>query len=357
MSLARRDLPEPSLRERSQVAARRDANWRPAWVPDFADDGPIDVTVCIANWNCRELLRTCLESLHDQPQGVRLETIVVDNSSDDGAAEMVDRDFPEVILIRNADNLGFARANNQAAARARGRYLFFLNNDTVVPAQSLNRLVTYADAHPGVGMIGPRLRDPRGRLQISYRRRPTVGALLHRTSLLRWSGLLRTAYRRYRRRDFDPNVERQVEVLMGAAVLMPRAVFVACGQWDEAFTFGGEDIDLSLRVSRRRPVMYFPDVEIIHHGRVSSRQNVTFTEPNVMTGYVKFLRKAGTAWPSLLLYKLTITCDAPVQLLTKLVQFSWRRLWGRTVKAEKSLLAVRGLWHFLISGLGTFWRA
>lgn len=357
MSIARRELRNRVVRSEAGAAARRSPDWRPAWVPDFADDGPIDVTVCIANWNCRELLKTCLESLHDQPQGVRLETIVVDNASADGAAEMVARDFPEVILIRNTDNVGFARANNQAAARARGRYLFFLNNDTSVPAQSLSRLVAYADSHPDVGMIGPRLRDPRGRLQISYRRKPTVGALLHRTALLRWSGLLKSAYRRYRRRDFDPNVERPVEVLMGAAVLMPRAVFVSCGRWDEGFRFGGEDIDLSLRVSRRRPVVYLPDVEIVHHGRVSSRQNVTFTEPNVMTGYVRFLRKAGTTAPALLLYKVTITLDAPVQMTTKLVQFGWRRLFGRTMKAEKSMLAVRGFWQFLTRGLGGFWRA
>ena len=144
---------------------------------------------------------------------------------------------------------------------------------------------------------------------------------------------------------------------MGAAVLMPRAVFVACGRWDETFTFGGEDIDLSQRVSRRRPVVYLPDVEIVHHGRVSSRLNVTFAEPNVMTGYVKYLRKAGTSAPSLLLYKLTITCDAPMQLLTKFVQYGWRRMKRQKVKADKSLLAVRGLWHFLIGGLGPFWRA
>src|SRR3954453_156140 len=80
--------------------------------------GPIDVSVCIANWNCRELLRACLASLHDQPQGVRLETIVVDNASRDGAADMVATEFPQVRLYRNPVNAGFARANNQAAGLA-----------------------------------------------------------------------------------------------------------------------------------------------------------------------------------------------------------------------------------------------
>jgi GT2 family glycosyltransferase len=325
--------------------------------PERRHTSPPDVTVCIANWNCRDLLRDCLKSLHGQPQGVRAETVVVDNGSADGAADMVSREFPEVLLVRNDRNAGFAAANNQAADLARGRYLFFLNNDTVVPANTLRRLVTFADAHPEIGMIGPRLRDARGALQISYRRQPTLGALLHRTMLLRWTGLLRDTYRRYRRGDFDPKAQRCVDVLMGAAVMLPQEVFFECGRWDEAFAFGGEDIDLSARVGRRHAVVYMPQVEITHHGRVSSRLNVTFAEPNVQVGYVRFLRKAGAARAALIAYKLVVTCDAPVHCLSKWVQYTWRRLTCRPAKAEKSRLAMCGLAAFLTRGLGRFWQA
>jgi GT2 family glycosyltransferase len=313
--------------------------------------------VCIANWNCRDLLRACLESLHDRPQGLSVETVVVDNASADGAADMVEREFPEVVLIRNATNVGFARANNQAARRARGRYLFFLNNDTVVPPGALRRLVDYADAHPEVGMVGPRLRDGQGRFQVSYRQRPNLATLLHRTSLLRWTGLLRGAYRSYRREDFDPHTTRPVEVLMGAAVLLPRARFFGCGGWDEDYAFGGEDLDLSLRVSREAQVVFLPEVEVTHYGRVSTRQHIGFASAQMMVGFARYLRKSGSSRAGLLLYKLAVTLDAPLQLGSKAAQYLWRRLRGRRKEAHKSLLACRGLAHFLLRGLPTFWRA
>src|SRR5436190_21020507 len=133
----------------------------------------IDISVCIVNWNCRALLRGCLESLRRQPTGIRWEVIVVDNGSKDGAADMVERDFPETTLVRNGTNLGFSRANNQAARLASGRYVFFLNNDTIVPPGALEELVDLADASPGIGIVGARLRDAKAMVQAAFRQRLT----------------------------------------------------------------------------------------------------------------------------------------------------------------------------------------
>jgi GT2 family glycosyltransferase len=318
---------------------------------------PVDVSACIVNWNCKETLRGCLESLRSQSPDVRVEVFVVDNASTDGSPAMVAREFPEVVLLRNADNVGFARANNRAARLASGRYLLFLNNDTVVPPGAIRRLVEYADAHPEAGMIGPRLRDGEGRLQASYRCRPSLPALLHRTSILRWTGLLHQAYRRYRRQRFDPEHAGRVELLIGAAVFLPRQVFLECGPWDEGYVFGGEDLDLSTNVGLKYDVVYLPSVEITHYGRVSTRQNVGFCFAHVLTGLARYLRRTGCSPAALFAYKLIVSLDAPVQFVGKAIQYAWRRLRGQERKAQQSLLAWRGFKYFLFRGLIPFWRA
>jgi GT2 family glycosyltransferase len=317
----------------------------------------VDVSVCIVNWNCKDVLRGCLQSLRDQPPDVRLEIFVVDNASTDGAPAMAARAFPEVSVLRNADNVGFARANNRAAHLASGRYLFFINNDTVIPPGAIRRLVDYADAHPEVGMIGPRLRDGEGHLQASYRCRPTLAALLHRTSILRWTGLLRRAYSRYRRQEFDPAYSGKVELLIGAAVFLPRRVFQECGPWDEGYIFGGEDLDLSDSVGRKYDVVYLPSVEIIHYGRVSTRRHIGFCFSYMLMGLARYLRRSGCSSKSLFVYKLIVSLDAPVQLAGKAIQYLWRRLRGQQQKAQQSLLAWRGFAHFLTRGLVPFWKA
>jgi hypothetical protein len=317
----------------------------------------LDISVCIANWNCRDLLRACLESLHARPQGVRLETIVVDNASSDGAADMVAESFPQVTLIRNRANAGFSRANNQAAQRARGRFLLFLNNDTEVPAGALEQLVAYAERHPEAGIIGPRLRDADGGIQVSHRSKPTVPVLLHRSSILRWTGLFRNSHREYRRGTTEEPQPRRVDILMGAAMLLPREVYRSVGGWDENFVFGGEDMDLSVRVGLRHAVIYHPGVEILHHGRVSTRLHSRFSSTNIPCGFVRYLRKNGSSKIAIVLYKLVKTLDAPLQMVEKILQCLWRRMLGRGAEAHSSWLVAKSLGHFLFFGLPAFWRA
>jgi N-acetylglucosaminyl-diphospho-decaprenol L-rhamnosyltransferase len=327
------------------------------WRQQFQGDGAIDVSVCIVNWNCREHLRQCLESLHRQAQGVRLETIVVDNASTDGAADMVAQEFPEVQLVRNDDNVGFSRGNNQAARRARGEFVFFLNNDTLVPPGTLAKLVAYLQGHPEVSLVGPLLRDGTGKVQTSFRQRPTVSVWLHRTWLLRWTGLFRGAYRRYRRQTFDPTQGQATEVLMGAAMLLRRATFQTMGGWDEDFHFGGEDLEICLRAQQLGQIMYLPTVEISHFGRASTRQHIAFASPKIAIGFVKYLRKSGTSRLGILVYKLAITLDTPLQIIIKTAQYAWRRLRGKQEGAAKSWNGLQGLVAFLTRGLVGFWRA
>jgi N-acetylglucosaminyl-diphospho-decaprenol L-rhamnosyltransferase len=295
--------------------------------------------------------------LTEQTQGVRLEVIVVDNASADGAPDMVARDFPHVLLIRNLENRGFARANNQALRIARGRYVLFLNNDTRVPPGTIKCLMEYLQAHPEIGVVGPRLRDGQGHVQVSYRPRPTVATLLHRMSLFRWTRLFRSAYRAYRRHEFDPEHTCAVDVLMGAAVLARRDHFLVWGAWDEDFTFGGEDMELSFRVNRHAPVMFYPDAEVIHFGRASTRQHIRFASLQIAIGMVQYLRKTGTPAVQVWLYKLAKTLDAPLELTLKWGEYLLRRWRGQHKKAEQSLNIVRSLGHFLTRGLIPFWRA
>ncbi len=139
-------------------------------------------------------------------------------------------------------------------------------------------------------------------------------------------------------------------------MLIPRPVFERVGGWDEEFMFGGEDIDLSTRIRRDGQVIYHPGVKIVHYGRVSTRQHIGFASSHMNIGFLRFLRKNGNSEAALLLYKLVVTLDLPVQIIAKAIQFGWRMLLGHGDKAAKTKLALRGMTHFLRHGLTAFWR-
>ncbi|MFP5503976.1 MAG: glycosyltransferase family 2 protein, partial [Candidatus Sericytochromatia bacterium] len=125
------------------------------------------LSILIVNWNTRDLLLDCLRSLREAAIAMPFELIVVDNASTDGSAEAVSRAFPEARLIANAENVGFARANNQALAESRGELLLLLNPDTVVAPGQIERMLGYMQAHPRCGILGPKLLNPDGSFQLS----------------------------------------------------------------------------------------------------------------------------------------------------------------------------------------------
>ncbi|NLD44977.1 MAG: glycosyltransferase family 2 protein, partial [Chloroflexi bacterium] len=115
----------------------------------------IDLSVIIVSWNTRDLLEACLASLQRAADGLAVETLVVDNASADGSAAMVRQRFPQVQLIENTENVGYARANNQAIRQCTGRHVMLLNSDTVVRPGALAALVRFMDTHPAAGAAGP----------------------------------------------------------------------------------------------------------------------------------------------------------------------------------------------------------
>lgn len=319
--------------------------------------GPLDVSVLIVNWNGQNVLRNCLASVVADQEDVRFETIVVDNASSDGSAEIVPAEFPQVTLIRNADNRGFAAANNQAAARATGRYLLFLNNDTIVPPGAIGRLARYLDEHSEAAAVGPKLIGANGQPQRSGRNLPTLRALMHRGVLpVRWLHLFASQYRDYRH-TFDAHLSGWVPQLAAAALMVRREAFDKIAGWDESFQFGVEDVDFCLRLSDFGQIYYLADVSITHLGRVSSHLNRGWVFRSYQCGYVRYFRKHHRSKLAPLAYKIGITLDTPIRIVPLLLKAGISRAAGRKEEARRSSARAASLWFFLTRGLVQFWKA
>ena len=146
-----------------------------------------DLSVIIVNWNTRELLLNCLDSFYRTVKGLTFEIFVVDNGSDDGSADSVRRAYPEIELIQNQRNLGFARANNEALRKSTGRYALLLNTDVILTDGAVESLVEFMDRNPTVGIAGGQLINVDGSKQNSFDNFPSLAAEGLNKSLLRMS--------------------------------------------------------------------------------------------------------------------------------------------------------------------------
>jgi len=250
---------------------------------------PIDLTVIVVNYNTRDLLATCLQSVATTARALRHEVIVVDNGSGDGSVELVAAQFPRVRLLRNAANRGFAAANNQAIAVSRGRYLLLLNSDAVLLPGAAAALVAHMDAHPGVGVAGAQLLNPDGSFQYSYADFPTlVGEVLLLTRLAR-------LFRPSTFPSYPPEQSREVrsvDWVNGACLLARRAAVEAVGPLDETYFMYTEETDWCYRMRQSGwGVSYLPQARALHWGSQSARKQPERRRWQVYRSKWLFLRK------------------------------------------------------------------
>jgi GT2 family glycosyltransferase len=221
--------------------------------------------VIVVSWNTRELLRGCLLSIRRHLSATAHEIIVIDNASSDGSAEMVEAEFPEALVIRNAENIGFGAANNLAMSAARGEYFLLLNSDAELLDDGPARLASRLDANREIGVAGLRIVRPGGGLQASARRFPT----LQRIALVNF-WLYRLLSRR-RAADvllghyWEHDSEREADWVIGACMLVRRDVFQQTGGFDRSIFLYGEEVEWCHRIRERGwKILFAPVGRVLH---------------------------------------------------------------------------------------------
>jgi GT2 family glycosyltransferase len=249
------------------------------------------LSIIIVSWNVKDDLLTCLSSIKDNRPVGPFEQIVVDNASSDGTADALRQAYPEVTLIENHENKGFAAANNQGIKLSSGEYVLLLNPDTVIGPASLDILVDFLDKHPDVGACGPKLLNTDGSVQASVRRFPTFRGVLYSHTVCRLLGLFRPQYRKWMMKDFDYNSQMDVDQIMGAAMMVRRSILEQVGDMDENFFMYFEEIDLCYRIKLAGwRIVFLPDAVISHFGGRSSRQ-VPLKRIMLFKSMIAFFRK------------------------------------------------------------------
>lgn len=226
----------------------------------------VDISICMVSMNCRVVLEACLRSLRTGCSPNTYEVIIVDNASSDGTPEWLQESYPDVRVIRNMGNVGFTKGTNQAIEVSSGRYILWLNTDTVLEPHSLAKLVEFLEGHPKAGIVGPRVLNRDGSFQPQCRRgNPTlVGAIGY------FSGIYKFLPNNRRLGEYllaylPVDQSTEVVAVSGCCLLARREVWSNIGPLDEAIFGFGEDIEWCFRARQAGwQVWYHAASEIMH---------------------------------------------------------------------------------------------
>lgn len=283
------------------------------------------LSILIVNWNTRDLIIKCINSILKYPPNFYYEIITVDNASQDGSAGAIANLFghnKHVHTVQSLRNLGFARGCNLAYKDSTGEYILLLNPDTEVTANALDDLVGFMDSHPETGAVGPKILNPDGTLQRSVRSFPGIWS-----SMAVFSGLHRfLKLSSYLMTDFDYNEEAEVDQVMGAALLTRRNVISELGFLDENFWLWYEEVDFCKRLKTAGwKIKYYPRARIMHHkGAGFTQMPVYFRKKTVAKSLIYYFKKNGRVWdPWIIRFLLPVVLFAAksADFLQKLLGF------------------------------------
>lgn len=237
------------------------------------------LSVIIVNYNVKYYLEQCLEAVRRASQGLQIEVIVVDNLSTDGSIPYLRERFPEVTFIENKENVGFARANNQAIRMSAGKYVLLLNPDTIVAERTLSDFIRFMDSHPEAGGAGAYMLRTDGTFAPESRR----GLPTPFVAFCKMSGLAALlpqsrVFGRYYMRYLNENEVNEIEIISGACMLLRREALDKVGLLDEDFFMYGEDIDLSYRILKGGYKNYFLPTRMLHYkGESTEKSSFRYT--------------------------------------------------------------------------------
>jgi GT2 family glycosyltransferase len=252
----------------------------------------IDISFVIVNWNTKDLILQCIDSLISKKGNYTQEIIVVDNASCDGSSNAIKEKHPEVQLIQNSQNLGFAKANNIGIKKSEGAYICLLNSDIQVLDNTISFMINYMNNNKDVGLSGPKILWPDMTLQHSCMNYPSIRTHICETFLLNrlfsHSALFSGEYMFF----FNHDKSIKVDWLIGCFMLIRREVLENVGLLDELFFIYSEETDLCKRMHEAGwEIVFLPEVSAIHHNASSSNKNpVRFSAEQTLSA-LKYCKK------------------------------------------------------------------
>lgn len=290
----------------------------------------MDLSIIIVNWNTKDLLLGCLESLFRYPPTREFEVIVIDNASTDGSALLVRQRFTQIKLILNQSNKGFAPATNQGLKKMRGKFALLLNPDTKVRERSMDQMIEFLEAKVDVGIVGCKIINRDGSLEVSAFPNPTL--IDEIISGFRGIPFFKRYIDRYRIRYLSQsNGPIKVGWVTGACFMIRAKTIKEVGYLDEKIFLYGEDVDWCLRAQKRGwEVIYLPHVCIFHFGGASMKKNLA---RKIYSFYFKrfyLTQKYRSGISSLLLKSISFA-----ELLAKMIIISMKKNMNEKEKKDR----------------------